>query len=89
MKNGIGTLTALACILVIASFPASARKPYLDMEGETSHDGLYRVKRSIMDYAWARPDVNLGDYDKLMLMSAGLQYRPVKSASRNSDLTGR
>ncbi len=85
MKNGIGTLTALACILLIASFPASARKQYLDMDGETSHDGLYRVKRSIMDRAWARADIDLGDYDKLMLMSAGLQYRPVKSASRNSD----
>jgi hypothetical protein len=37
-----------------------------------------------MSRAWARADIDLGDYDKLMLMSAGLQYRPVKSASRNS-----
>lgn len=74
---------ALAFILVIIAFPASARKQYLDMDGETTHDGLYRVKRSIMDQAWARADIDLGDYDKLMLVSAGLQYRPVKSRSRS------
>jgi hypothetical protein len=88
MKNHIMRLVALTVVLATISAPAIARKQYLDMDGETTHDGLYRVKRSVMDAAWARPDINLGDYDKLLVVSAGLQYRPVKDVSRSAARSG-
>lgn len=76
MKTTTTLLIMLA--LLLAATAAEARKPYLDLDGELSYDGLFPVKRSVMDQAWARNDIDLTSYDKILIAPAGLHYRPVK-----------
>ncbi len=46
---------------------------------EMSYDGLYPVKGTRVTQAWARSDLDLRSYNKILLQGAGIQYRPVKS----------
>ena len=78
----IGALIAVLCA------PADARKPHLDLDAEPTHDGLYPIKRSYMRRAWAREDLDLEGYDKIMIVSGGIQYRPVKKVSRIAARSG-
>lgn len=48
-----------------------------------SHDGLYPVSSSRADAAWARPDMDISAYDKIMLQGVGIQYRPGASKRFN------
>jgi hypothetical protein len=47
-----------------------------------TYDGLYPVKGGRADEAWARPDVDLTQYSKIMLRSFGVEYRPGGEAGR-------
>lgn len=56
--------------------------PTVDTEAapdEMSYDGLYPVKGTRVTQAWARSDLDLRSYNKILLQGAGIQYRPVKS----------
>lgn len=53
-----------------------------------THDGLYPVSNSRADAAWARPDMDIGAYDKILLQGVGIQYRP-GGAKRKSRVAGR
>jgi hypothetical protein len=44
---------------------------------EVTHDGLTRVDKSTMDMAWVKADLDLRNYNKLMLAGAEIQYRVV------------
>jgi hypothetical protein len=71
--------------VVIASFgPGVSAKPRLQTgpDAEVTFDGLYRVDKSVMDAAWVRPDLDLSGYKKLMLASAGIQYKHVDSEGK-------
>jgi len=55
-----------------------------------THDGLYPVENPRADAAWARPDVDITGYSKIMLEGVGVQFRPgarsrVNRASSASD----
>ncbi len=76
MKNTLLILTAF--VMVAIAGIAEARKPYLDLDAEQTFDGLFPVKKSIMDRAWARNDIDFSSYDKIMIAPSGLHYRPVK-----------
>ena len=72
--------------VLLVAVPVHARKPYLDLDGEKTYDGLYPVKKTVMGDAWARDDLDLTDYDKIMLVPTGLHYRPVKPMRSSSSL---
>jgi hypothetical protein len=44
---------------------------------EVTADGLTRVDRSVMDMVWVKADLDLTNYNKLMLAGAEIQYRLV------------
>lgn len=77
------------CALLVIALPAQARKAYLDLEGEQTFDGLYPIKKTVMGDAWARDDLDLTDYDKIMIVRTGLHFRPVKKVSRSAAARGR
>jgi hypothetical protein len=66
-------LAALALVAACAGPPR--------LTSETTFDGLVRVENSVFDQAWARPDLNLTGYRKLMLQGAGIEYRPTRATS--------
>ena len=51
---------------------------------EVTFDGLHRVNDTLSDNVWVKPDIDLSQYDGLMLETGGIQYRTVKSYRRNS-----
>jgi len=61
------------------SAPVCAADPHIETgaDAEISFDGLYRVKRSRVDAAWVRNDLDLSGYDKLMVKGLGIAYRAV------------
>ena len=46
---------------------------------ETTFDGLVEVRNSRADRAWVRQDIDLSSYSKVMLVNAGIEYRPAKA----------
>ena len=78
--------TALLAIFIVIGLPHgshAARKPKIQTgpEAEVSFDGLHRVDKTVMDEVWAKPDLDLTGYKKIMLASGGLAFREVKSRS--------
>ena len=51
---------------------------------EVSFDGLTKVDNSRADAAWARPDLDLSRYNKLMLVSAGFEYTDASNRGRTA-----
>ena len=47
----------------------------IDTASEATFDGLYPVKNVKADEAWARPDIDLSQYTKIMAVRAEVQYR--------------
>jgi hypothetical protein len=47
-------------------------------DAEVTHDGLTRLDKTVMDAVWARTDIDLSSYNKIMLEGIGIEYRPVK-----------
>ena len=68
---------AMATLAVMA-IAGCTGTPMIDtsLEAEPTHDGLYPVKNSRMDVAWARPDFDITPYSKIKLASVGIEYRP-------------
>ena len=67
------------CIAVAALVSGCATsEPTIDTSpgAEVSFDGLHLVTGSRADLAWARPDLDLSPYTKIMLQGAGIEYRP-------------
>ena len=56
-------------------------------EAEPTFDGLYPVEGGRMDGAWARPDISVEGYSKIMLEGVGVEYRPGGSTRRTSAAT--
>ena len=51
-------------------------------DAEVTFDGLYEVINSRADKAWAAPGLDLSGYTKLMLVGAGVEYRPGGNTGR-------
>jgi hypothetical protein len=73
-----------AALLVVVAVGCATAPPGVDTGGEPTHDGLYAVKNSRADEAWARPGFDLSRYDKIMLEDAGIEYRPGGDSSRTT-----
>jgi len=46
-------------------------------DAEVTFDGLTRMEGTVMDIVWARTDIDLTTYNKIMLESLGVEYRDV------------
>ncbi|MDJ0748192.1 MAG: DUF3313 family protein [Woeseiaceae bacterium] len=73
-KNILVTLAAAA---MLATGPVLAKSPTIDTSdpGLMTVDGLYPVKHSRLDDAFAKPDFNLSQYAKVRIMQPGIAYR--------------
>lgn len=98
MKNSnsylrLSMLAALASGLISLSATTGVARPKQPRvetgpDAEVTHDGLYRVQKSVMDAAWVKPDLDLTRYDKLMLGSFGVSFKalePVSSTQARSE----
>ena len=80
--NRIG-LCAIGLVAIAVS-GCSTAPPTIDTgpDAEVTFDGLYEVKNSRADKAWALPDLDLKGYTKIMLQGAGVEYRPGGQSGR-------
>lgn len=53
-------------------------------DAEVSFDGLHKVDNSQADMAWARPDFDISQYSKIMLVGEGIEYAPAKNRGRTT-----
>lgn len=53
-----------------------------ELDSKETYDGLVKVKNPAASGAWMRPDFTLAPYTKIMLVGAGIEYRPVKPVNR-------
>ncbi len=75
-------LVIAAAAVALAGCATPAPTVDTSAEGEKTFDGLYPVRNSRADQAWARPDVDLTQYSKIMLQSVGIEYRPGGESGR-------
>ena len=71
------SVIAVAC----ASEPASIQT---GPDAELSYDGLHKVDNSQADMAWARPDIDLSGYTKLMPVNGGVEYAQADNRGRTT-----
>lgn len=74
----IRTIVIATVASILASTgPALAKKPVIDTSDEArmTVDGLYPVVHGRMDEAFAKPDLDLSPYTKVMVAPAGIAYR--------------
>jgi hypothetical protein len=75
----------LACVATAALAGCTASAPTVDTsaDAEMTYDGLYPVRNSRADVAWARPDVDLTQYSKIRLEGVAVEYRPGGESGRS------
>jgi hypothetical protein len=78
----------LLCAGVVA-LGACTAQPTLQTgpDAEVTFDGLTKVDRTIMDAVWVREDIDLTGYDKVLLVGAGIEYRPTRGPQSGSTRT--
>ena len=74
MKRLIPMITALLTIGACQSTPTFQEGP----DAEMTHDGLTRMDNTIMDVVWARTDIDITSFRKVMLENAGVEFRAVE-----------
>ena len=70
-------LTALALIATALAGCSSTPTFQTGADAEVTFDGLTRMEGTIMDVVWARTDIDLTSYSKVMLEGLGVEYREV------------
>jgi hypothetical protein len=73
-------LAAAACTTNGSTPPSIQTGP----DAELSYDGLHKVDNSKADLAWARPDMDLSGYSKILLGSVSFEYRTVANKGRST-----
>ncbi len=87
MKNLKQLVAAMAWLMLIALSSGCTTAPPSIQEGpdaEVSFDGLHVVDNAQADMAWARPDFDISQYTKIMLVGAGIEYTPDGNKARTS-----
>lgn len=89
MENTKLLVSALATVLtafVITGCSTTSTPPSIQTgpDAQKSFDGLNVVDHSLADQAWAREDLDLSPYTKLLLVNSGFEYRQVKNRGRTS-----
>ena len=80
--------SGFAIVLVLALAGCTSTTPTLQAgdDVETTYDGLVRVDNTIMDSVWARPDIDLKGYSKVIFVPVGISYRDVEPSDPTSAL---
>ena len=73
-KNAIVAAAALALTIVGCTSTPTFQE---GAAAEVTFDGLTRVEGMVMDNVWARIDIDLKGYTKVMFEGVGVEYRPV------------
>ena len=47
-------------------------------DAEFTHDGLTRMDNTVMDVVWARTDIDLTSFDKVMFERVGVEFRAIE-----------
>jgi len=73
-------LRATAVIALVALFAGCTSTPEFQSgpDAEVTHDGLTRLDKTVLDVVWARSDIDLTGYNKVMFEGVGVEYRSVK-----------
>jgi hypothetical protein len=76
-------IAAVACLFV-GGIGAAPKQPQIQTgpDAEVTADGLVRVKKSVADAAWVKPDFDLTPYTKLMIVSGGVSFKKLKPVSK-------
>ncbi len=90
MRNLVSVALAALALSACSSTPTFQTGP----DAEVTHDGLTRVDGTIMSAVWAREDIDLTSYRKVMFQGLGVEFRPVDGpysgrAGTSSIQTGR
>ena len=85
-KNRILKITLMSVMAGLVATACSTAPPTIQQgpDAEVSFDGLHRVDNSQADEAWARPDFDISQYSKLLLVSEGFEYRQVSNRGRTT-----
>ena len=85
-KNRFPKVSLLSVMAGLAVVACSTAPPAIQQgpDAETSFDGLNRVDNAQADEAWARPDFDISQYSKLLLVSEGFEYRQVSNRGRTT-----
>jgi hypothetical protein len=71
-------LAATVSMLALSAIGCSSAPGFKEGEDEEiTFDGLHRMSGTVMDVVWARPDIDLKGYTKVMLQGIGVEFRPV------------
>ena len=86
--SNVGRKSVKAALVAAASLcvgigVAAPKQPEIQTgaNAEVTADGLVRVKKSVADAAWVKPDFDLTPYKKLMIVSGGVSFKKVKPVS--------
>ena len=81
--------TRLLGVAIAVVLAACTANPTLQTgpDAEVTFDGLTKVDRTVMDAAWVRAGTDFSGYGKIMLASAGIQYREVRGPESGSTRT--
>jgi hypothetical protein len=86
--SNVGRSTMKVAVVAAASLcvgigMAAPKQPQIQTgaNAEVTADGLVRVKKSVVDAAWVKPDFDLTPYTKLMIASAGVSFKKLKPVS--------
>jgi hypothetical protein len=82
-RSSMKVAVVAAASLCVGIGMAAPKQPQIQTgpNAEVSYDGLVRVKKSVVDAAWVKPDFDLTPYTKIMIASAGLSFKKVKPVS--------
>jgi len=76
--NGLKVFFALLSVSLIWGCAVPEPKLQEGPTAEVTFDGLVRVDNTTYQRVWVRKDINLADYDKILLKGADVHYRAVK-----------
>lgn len=67
-------------LLATAMLAACSSAPTFQsgQDAEMTHDGLTRMEGTVLDAVWARTDIDVAGYRKVMLEGLGVEFRPVE-----------
>lgn len=74
------TTRMLAAIALSVAMAGCSSTPEFQsgQDAEVTHDGLTRLDKTVMDTVWARTDIDLTGYSKVMFEGVGIEFRPVE-----------
>ena len=78
----LGAATAFS--VIVAGCSSTAPTIQSGPDAELSFDGLHRVDNSQADIAWARPDIDLSGYTKILPVNGGVEYAQADNKGRTS-----